>query len=138
MDRNASTEKGATLLLLSGGTGPDVMAHDVTDPADVQTLGTLSGHKLAVQLPHSWIRLLFVKQIVINVAQGGVQHTKRQPPHGRDGTRRDRFRGRADARDPQWTQTRGKQWDTTTQLDHTTRCKDIVSSILLQAVYNTR
>ena len=35
----------------------DVMAHDVTDPADVQTLGTLNGHKLAVshwKSLHSW------------------------------------------------------------------------------------
>ncbi|KAJ1495545.1 WD40-repeat-containing domain protein [Baffinella frigidus] len=47
-DRYASKEKGKTLILLSGGTGQDVMAHDVTDPADVQTLGTLSGHRLAV------------------------------------------------------------------------------------------
>lgn len=46
--RYASKEKGKTLILLSGGTGQDVMAHDVTDPADVQTLGTLSGHRLAV------------------------------------------------------------------------------------------
>ena len=64
VDRYASSEKGATLLLLSGGTGPDVMAHDVTDPADVQTLGTLNGHKLAVSngtLLHSWIILLGVK-----------------------------------------------------------------------------
>ena len=66
MDRYASNEKGATLLLLSGGTGPDVMAHDVTDPADVQTLGTLNGHKLAVsrcKLLHNWIILLIVKDL---------------------------------------------------------------------------
>jgi len=45
---------------------------------------------------------------------------------GRDGPRRGRSRGRADARDPQWTQTRGKPLQITTQLDHTTNCKGFV------------
>jgi hypothetical protein len=36
------------MLLLSGGTGADVLAHDVSDPAAPRALGALAGHKLAV------------------------------------------------------------------------------------------
>jgi hypothetical protein len=46
--RGPEAGPGQPMLLLSGGTGADVLAHDVSDPAAPRALGALAGHKLAV------------------------------------------------------------------------------------------